>query len=78
MNIQLYFDTPLLVSVNPVSKPRLTLKIPDKLRITFNDIGMWTGVNTKYMEKKSQVLTRNIPRQTWLYPPPVPRLSAGA
>jgi hypothetical protein len=32
-------------------------------------------VNTKYMEKKTRVIEKNIPKQTWINAPVVPKLS---
>jgi len=61
MDIQMYFDNPLVVSQNAVSFSCLRLnlnlfKIPDKVRVTFNDPNLFIATNgmtmsTKVMEK---------------------------
>ena len=54
LEINLYFDNPIMVSSNP---------IPDKVRMTFNDPSLFIGINGITMENTAMVVERYLPAQ---------------
>ena len=54
MQIQLYFENPLMVSANV---------IPDKVRLTFNDPTLFMGMNGLIMKRDSEIIEKYLIQQ---------------